>query len=159
MLGGQLPTNPVFELDNRSKRSIAVDLSTEQGRQVALALIDGADVFLTNIRIAALERVGLGESALRARNPRLVYAIVTGYGLDGPDADKPAYDIAAYWARSGLAAALTPPGAQLPFQAANAESVRSRFRPRGFNRSSRAVLPSWTHASPARSAPRAGSHR
>lgn len=116
MLGGQLPTNPVFELDNRSKRSIAVDLSTEQGRQVALALIDGADVFLTNIRIAALERVGLGESALRARNPRLVYAIVTGYGLDGPDADKPAYDIAAYWARSGLAAALTPPGAQLPFQ-------------------------------------------
>ena len=116
MLGAKLPTNPVFELDNRSKRSIAVDLSTEEGRHVALDLIDGADVFITNIRIAALERVGLGESALRARNPRLVYAIVTGYGLDGPDADKPAYDIAAYWARSGLAAALTPPGGELPFQ-------------------------------------------
>src|SRR2546423_9607509 len=116
MLGGHLPTNPVFELDNRSKRSIAIDLSTEPGRQVALDLIDGADVFLTNIRISALDRAGLGESIVRARNPRLVYAIVTGYGLDGPDADTPAYDIAAYWARSGLAAALTPPGGPLPFQ-------------------------------------------
>ena len=116
MLGGHLPTNPVFELDNRSKRSIAIDLSTEPGRQVAVELIDGADVFLTNIRMSALERAGLGESILRARNPRLVYAIVTGYGLDGPDADRPAYDIAAYWARSGLAAALTPPGGALPFQ-------------------------------------------
>jgi crotonobetainyl-CoA:carnitine CoA-transferase CaiB-like acyl-CoA transferase len=116
MLGGHLPTNPVFELDNRSKRSIAIDLSTEPGRQVAVELIEGADVFLTNVRMSALERVGLGESALRAHNPRLVYAIVTGYGLDGPDADTPAYDIAAYWARSGLAAALTPPGGTLPFQ-------------------------------------------
>ena len=65
---------------------------------------------------AALERAGLGESTLRDRNPRLVYAIVTGYGLHGPEADRPAYDIAAYWARSGLAAALTPPGGALPFQ-------------------------------------------
>ena len=116
MLGGHLPTNPVFELDNRSKRSIAIDLSTEPGRQVAVELIGGADVFLTNVRMSSLERAGLGESTLRARNPRLVYAIVTGYGLAGPDADKPAYDIAAYWARSGLAAALTPPGGALPFQ-------------------------------------------
>jgi crotonobetainyl-CoA:carnitine CoA-transferase CaiB-like acyl-CoA transferase len=116
MLGGKLPTNPVFELDNRSKRSIAIDLSIERGREVALDLIDGADVFLTNIRLSALDRVGLGEATLRRRNPRLVYAVVTGYGLDGPDADRPAYDIAAYWARSGLAAALTPPGGALPFQ-------------------------------------------
>jgi crotonobetainyl-CoA:carnitine CoA-transferase CaiB-like acyl-CoA transferase len=53
---------------------------------------------------------------LRARNPRLIYAMVTGYGMDGPDADRPAYDIAAYWARSGLASALTPPDGPLPFQ-------------------------------------------
>ncbi len=116
MLGGHLPTNPVFELDNRSKRSIALDLSTEPGRRVAIDLIDEADVFLTNVRMSALDRAGLGEHFLRARNPRLVYAIITGYGLDGPDADTPAYDIAAYWARSGLAAALTPPGGTLPFQ-------------------------------------------
>ena len=116
MLGGDLPSNPVFELDNRSKRSVSVDLSSEVGRQVAYDLIDGADVFLTNIRMAALERAGLGPEVLRARNPRLVYAILTGYGLTGPDAGRPAYDIAAFWARSGVAASLTPPGGNLPFQ-------------------------------------------
>lgn len=116
MLGGDLPSNPVFELDNRSKRSIAIDLSQEAGLRVAHELIDVADVFLTNIRVAALDRIGLGPSTLRARNPRLVYGIVTGYGLQGPEADRPAYDIAAFWARSGLAASLAPPGGDLPFQ-------------------------------------------
>jgi crotonobetainyl-CoA:carnitine CoA-transferase CaiB-like acyl-CoA transferase len=116
MLGGDLPTNPVFELDNRSKRSVVVDLGTDEGRSLALELIDSADVFLTNIRVSALRRAGLDPETLRARNPRLVYAIITGYGLEGAEADRPAYDIAAYWARSGLAAALTPPGGQLPFQ-------------------------------------------
>ena len=116
MLGGDLESNPVFELDNRSKRSIVLDLSSAEGRQVANGLIDGADVFLTNIRLSALERVGLGPAPLRDRNPGLVYAIISGYGLTGPEADRPAYDIAAFWARSGLAASLTPPGADLPFQ-------------------------------------------
>jgi crotonobetainyl-CoA:carnitine CoA-transferase CaiB-like acyl-CoA transferase len=116
MLGGDLPTNPVFELDNRSKRSVGLDLGTEEGRAIALELIDRADVFLTNIRAAALGRIGLDPDTLRARDPRLVYAIITGYGLEGPDADRPAYDIAAFWARSGLASALTPPGRDLPFQ-------------------------------------------
>jgi crotonobetainyl-CoA:carnitine CoA-transferase CaiB-like acyl-CoA transferase len=116
MLGGDLPTNPPFELDNRSKRSIVLDLLQPEGMERALALIDRADVFLTNIRASALARLGLDADTLRARNDRLVYALLTGYGIDGPDADRPAYDIAAYWARSGLAAALTPPGAPLPFQ-------------------------------------------
>ncbi|MDA8047820.1 MAG: CoA transferase [Actinomycetota bacterium] len=116
MLGGDLPSNPVFELDNRSKRSISVDLSTGTGREIAYALIERADVFLTNIRLAALERAGLGPDVLRARNRRLIYAVLTGYGLAGPDAGRPAYDIAAFWARSGVAASLTPPGGNLPFQ-------------------------------------------
>ena len=116
MLGGDLPTNPPFELDNRSKRSVVLDLGTDDGARDALALIDAADVFLTNIRASALARLGLDADTLLARNERLVYAIITGYGLEGPDADRPAYDIAAYWARSGLAAALTPRGGALPFQ-------------------------------------------
>jgi crotonobetainyl-CoA:carnitine CoA-transferase CaiB-like acyl-CoA transferase len=116
MLGGDLPSNPVFELDNRSKRSVVLDLSDAEGRDRALALIDRADVFLTNIRATALRRLGLDSDALLERNDRLVYALITGYGVDGPDADRPAYDIAAYWARSGLAASLTPPNAPLPFQ-------------------------------------------
>src|SRR3954452_4656009 len=59
MLGGDLPTNPPFELDNRSKRSLVLDLSNETGRAHALDLIDRADVFLTNIRASALARLGL----------------------------------------------------------------------------------------------------
>ncbi len=116
MLGGDLPSNPVFELDNRSKRSIVLNLTSSEGRQIANTLIDGADVFLTNIRLAALERIGLDPTSLRDRNPALVYAIISGYGLTGPEADRPAYDIGAFWARSGVAASLTPPGADLPFQ-------------------------------------------
>ena len=116
MLGGDMPNNPVFELDNRSKRSVVIDLQTDEGRALALELIDGADVFLTNIRAAALARIGLDHDTLLARNPRLVYAIITGYGLEGPDADRAAYDIAAFWARSGIAHLLTPPNANPPFQ-------------------------------------------
>ncbi len=116
MLGGDMPNNPVFELDNRSKRSVVIDLQTDEGKALALELIDGADVFLTNIRPGALARIGLDHDTLLARNPRLVYAIITGYGLEGPDADRAAYDIAAFWARSGIAHLLTPPGANPPFQ-------------------------------------------
>lgn len=116
MLGGDLPTNPPFELDNRSKRSVVLDLADPDGRARARDLIDGADVFLTNIRLSALQRLELDPDVLLARHERLIYALITGYGLAGPDADRPAYDIAAYWARSGLAAALTPPDGPLPFQ-------------------------------------------
>jgi crotonobetainyl-CoA:carnitine CoA-transferase CaiB-like acyl-CoA transferase len=116
MLGGDLDVNPVFELDNRGKRGIALDLSTERGLDVAHRLLAGADVFVTNVRPAALGRLGLGPDDALARHPRLVYAIITGYGLDGPDAGRAAFDIAAYWARAGIAASLRPPGGALPFQ-------------------------------------------
>lgn len=116
MLGADLPFNPIFENDNRSKRSIVIDLQQPDGRELALSLIDGADVFVTNVRQAALRRLGLDPAALIARNPRLVYGAITGYGLTGPDADRAAYDIAGFWARSGIAAALTSPGNHPPFQ-------------------------------------------
>ncbi len=116
MLGGDLPVNPVFELDNRGKRSIALDLSTEQGVDVANRLVAGADVLLTNLRPAALSRVGLGPDQVRARHPGLVYALITGYGTEGPDAERGAYDIGAFWARSGIAESLRTPGGPLPFQ-------------------------------------------
>ena len=116
MLGGDLPTNPPFEMDNRSKRSIVLDLTTEGDRATAKQLIDDADVFLTNVRPAALKRLGLDFDALTKRNPRLVYGLITGYGMTGPDADRAAYDVAAFWARGGLAALLTRPGDTPPFQ-------------------------------------------
>jgi crotonobetainyl-CoA:carnitine CoA-transferase CaiB-like acyl-CoA transferase len=114
--GADVPANPPFELDNRGKRSVALDLRTPEGREIALALCERADVFVTNVRAAALARLGLDWPQLEARNPRLVYGRVTGYGERGPDADRPAYDIGAFWSRAGIAAALTPPGTDPPYQ-------------------------------------------
>ncbi len=116
MMGGDLPVNPVFELDNRGKRSVALDLSTDRGVELAHRLVAGADVFLTNLRPAALGQVGLGPEETTGRHPGLVYAIITGYGLEGPDAGRGAYDIAAFWARAGIAESLRAPGGPLPFQ-------------------------------------------
>jgi crotonobetainyl-CoA:carnitine CoA-transferase CaiB-like acyl-CoA transferase len=116
MLGADLPFNPIFENDNRSKRSIVLDLAKPAAREIALELIADADVFLTNVRPAALARLGLDPKSLLARDPRLVYGVITGYGTEGPDADKAAYDIAGYWARSGVAGLLTAPGSHPPFQ-------------------------------------------
>ncbi len=108
--------NPPFEVDNRGKRSIGLDYATEHGREVLLRLIDQADVFVTNLRVDALERAGLDHTTLSARDPRLVYASITGLGLAGAERDRPAYDIGSFWARAGIAAALTPAGATLPYQ-------------------------------------------
>ncbi len=104
--------NPVFEMDNRGKRGVILDTAQEAGRDALLKLIDGADVFLTNVRPGGLKRAGLDHDAVLARNPRLIYATLTGYGLDGPDADRPGMDAAAFWARSGLAALFRPKGGE-----------------------------------------------
>jgi crotonobetainyl-CoA:carnitine CoA-transferase CaiB-like acyl-CoA transferase len=108
--------NPPFELDNRNKRSIGLNLSTEEGRALAAELLDGADVFVTNARPSALARAGLDHETLSERNPRLVYAHVTGYGLEGPERDRAAYDVGAFWSRAGVAASLAPDGTPLPYQ-------------------------------------------
>ncbi|MEZ5234249.1 MAG: CoA transferase [Acidimicrobiales bacterium] len=108
--------NPPFELDNRGKRSVAVDLRRPEGLEVARALLADADVFVTNYRPGGLERLGLDWERVHAHNPRLIYASITGYGLDGPERDRAAYDMGAYWARAGVAAALTLPGGDLPYQ-------------------------------------------
>src|SRR5262249_60700641 len=79
-------------------------------------LVDGADVFVSNARPSALARAGLDHASVSARNPRLVYAHVSGYGLNGEEADRAAYDVGAFWSRAGVAAALTPDGAPLPYQ-------------------------------------------
>src|SRR4051812_46019533 len=109
-------TSPPFELDNRNKRSVGLNLSTEQGRRIAAQLVDNADVFVTNARMNALERAGLDYASVSARNPRLVYASVSGYGTEGDDRDRAAYDVGAFWSRAGVAAALTPDGVDLPYQ-------------------------------------------
>jgi crotonobetainyl-CoA:carnitine CoA-transferase CaiB-like acyl-CoA transferase len=116
MLGGDLPSNPVFELDNRGKRAIALDLSHERGIALLHQLVADTDVFLSNLRPLALERIGLGPEEAHKQHPRLIYALITGYGMQGPDANRGAYDIAAFWARAGIAESLRSPGGPLPFQ-------------------------------------------
>lgn len=71
-------SNPPFEMDNRSKRSGVLDLGTAEGRGIALELLCTADVFLTNVRPAALRRMQLDFATVAAHNPRLVYGLVTG---------------------------------------------------------------------------------
>jgi crotonobetainyl-CoA:carnitine CoA-transferase CaiB-like acyl-CoA transferase len=104
---------PPFELDNRGKRSVVLDFDDPADRDVMDRLLDTADVFVTNLRPRALRKHGLDAGTLRARHPRLVHASITGYGDRGPDADRPGYDIGAFWARSGIAHTLVPPD-QLP---------------------------------------------
>lgn len=116
MLGCDMGLNPPFEMDNRSKRSVVLDLGTDAGRATAFELFAGADVFLTNVRPGALQRLGLDFESVSATNPRLVYGLITGYGENGPDADRAAFDVAAFWSRAGVAHLLTRPGETPPFQ-------------------------------------------
>ncbi len=114
-VGHGRPESPPFDLDNRGKRSVVVDLANPAARAVMARLVDGADVFLTNLRPEAVDRLTLGPDQLRATNPRLVYASVTGYGRHGPDAGRAGYDVGAFWARTGIAATAVaadqpPPG-------------------------------------------------
>ena len=108
-----LTNNPAFDGDNRGKKSIVVDTRTEDGREVVRRLAETADVFLTNVRPGGIERSGLGYDVLSKRNPKLVYCALTGYGLEGPDANAPGFDVASFWSRSGLARLTAPKGAEL----------------------------------------------
>lgn len=89
------------------KRSIGIDVRSEEGRELILRLAEQADVFLTSLLPKTRERLGLGYEAVRAVNPKIVYASGMGYGSEGADADQGGYDMTAYWCRSGIGYALT----------------------------------------------------
>jgi len=113
-IGSDIAENPVFDLDNRGKRSIIIDTAQDEGRDLVRKLVADADVFITNVRPGGLTRAGLDYAALSAVNPRLIYANVTGYGLEGPDVDRAGFDVAAFWSRSGWARLTAPKGVE-PF--------------------------------------------
>lgn len=94
---------PPFEIDNRGKRSVVLDLRNDDDLQKMFVLLEEADVFVSNVRPAGLARMGLDPESLTKRFPRLIYGQLTGYGATGPDVDKAGYDIGAFWSRSGLA--------------------------------------------------------
>ncbi|MEN3320747.1 MAG: hypothetical protein V7643_4149 [Mycobacterium sp.] len=104
----------ILEIGNRGKRSIAIDIKSDTGREYLARLLATADVFLTNWLPAALERAGLTVDEIRAFNPNIIIARGTGTGVRGPDANKGGFDAATYLSRGGVAYTMTPFGTETP---------------------------------------------
>jgi crotonobetainyl-CoA:carnitine CoA-transferase CaiB-like acyl-CoA transferase len=94
---------------NRNKKSVTVDFRTDEGRDVLVKLLTGADVFIQNFRPGVLDKRGLGYGDIRKLNPKIVYCSISGFGPKGPYRDMPGYDTIGQ-ARSGLLSLLTDPG-------------------------------------------------
>jgi len=107
----KMEINAPFELDNRNKKSVAINLRHKSGQEIVHRLVKGADIFITNFRAKALERLCLDYESLGSINPRLIYAELSGYGEVGPDKEQPGFDRSAYFARSGIQDILREPGA------------------------------------------------
>jgi formyl-CoA transferase len=107
--GFEAEVNYAFELPNRGKKSMTLDLRRPAARDVVYRLLEHTDVFVTNLLPGRRERYGLTYDELAERRPDLVYVSVTGYGSWGPDRDRPGYDYAAFWARSGIMGFLGEP--------------------------------------------------
>ena len=105
--------NAYFETCNRNKRGIAVDLTTNEGREIVHRLVKDADIFIQNYRKGVPEKLGMDYETLKKINPRLIYGAGSGYGPEGPDSERPSLDGCGQ-ARSGLMIAATPPGASEP---------------------------------------------
>ena len=96
------PEHPPFQMDNRGKRSIMLDLTRPDVQRALLRILRRADIFITNLLPARRRRYGLDHESLLQRYPRLVVGAISGYGLGGEEEDRPAFDYAAYWARTGM---------------------------------------------------------
>jgi crotonobetainyl-CoA:carnitine CoA-transferase CaiB-like acyl-CoA transferase len=110
------PLAPHFQMDNRGKRSVALDLALPEAVEALQRLVARADVLLTNMLPARLARLGLDPAALHAKRPELIVARLSGFGSSGPEADTPAFDYSTYWARTGFMDLLHEPDAAPAFQ-------------------------------------------
>jgi len=105
------PAGPPFQMDNRGKRSLAIDLALPQAREALAKVIARADVVLTNVLPERLAKYHLDPAHLRAERPGLIVGRISGFGADGPRADEPAFDYTAFWALSGLMDGMRDPEA------------------------------------------------
>ena len=94
--------NPPFHMDNRGKRSLMLDLRRADSRDALMRVVDRAEVFITNLLPARRKKYGVDHETLLARVPRIIVGAINGYGGAGPESDWPAFDYAAYWARTGM---------------------------------------------------------
>lgn len=111
---GGARVDPSFQMDNRGKRGIAVAINTDQGAALVRRIVADADVFVTNLLPGRQQRYGLDAGALRAVNPRLVHATLSGYGSEGPDTERPGYDLTAFFGRGAILDAMTEAEAETP---------------------------------------------
>jgi crotonobetainyl-CoA:carnitine CoA-transferase CaiB-like acyl-CoA transferase len=93
--------HPAFQFDNRGKRGVSVNLESPEGLELVHRLARDVDVFITNLTAARLARYRLTDTDVHALSPSAVYAVLSGYGTQGPDSDRQAFDQTAFWARSG----------------------------------------------------------
>ena len=93
--------HPCFHFDNRGKRGVSVDLEDSEGVAMVHALAAQADVFITNLTRARMQRYALTDKDVHRLAPKAIYAALAGYGVEGPDSDRQAFDQSAFWARSG----------------------------------------------------------
>lgn len=100
--------NPVFDIYNTGKSCIALNLKAPDAKAIFWKLLEEADIFVTNTRPDALRRLGFSYEDVKERCPKLIYAIVLGYGEEGPEASRPAFDTTAFWARSGFLRDMAP---------------------------------------------------
>src|SRR3954452_12764126 len=112
--GGPGAVNYIIEQPNRGKRSIGLDISTDEGRELLYRLAERSDVFLTNFLPDVRRRRKIDVEHIRAVNPNIIYARGSGQGTRGPDAERGGYDGASFWARGGIANALTPADSEWP---------------------------------------------
>ena len=112
-LGG-VNVNWTFQLFNRNKKSLAINLKTEPGLEILYKLVEKADVFMSNYELGALKTLKVDYATLSQINPGLVYATISGYGSIGPDKDQRGFDHAAGWARTGMQYMIGEPGSPPP---------------------------------------------
>jgi len=101
-ISGGHPIDYTWQLTDRNRRSLALDFTQPDGRAVLLRLVERADVVLFNLRADQLQRYDLTYESLRLVNSRLIYAQISGYGLEGPEAPRRAFDITGWFARTGI---------------------------------------------------------
>ena len=106
----------IFQVLNRNKKGVALDLKKEGGREALYKLIQRCDVFMSNYELSTLKKLKLDYASLSTINPALIYAILTGYGTMGPDKDERGFDYSAAWARSGMQYLIGEPGSPPPPQ-------------------------------------------
>ena len=103
-----------WEIFNRGKKGVALDLTQPAAQEIVYKLVEDADVFLTSLLPSVREKLGVSLEKIRARNPRIIYAAGTGQGAQGPEANRGGYDSITFWSRGSVSASVTPPDYHRP---------------------------------------------